>query len=116
MFLQLNRVPCGICTLPQGPGGCAEFLNCTSAGEGGCHFFVTDANDVQMLKELNDKADEERRLHQESITAGRVVQAQKRETLACRTEELRDEAMRRASKEILTSLRRTRNEIDEEGL
>jgi hypothetical protein len=26
IFLQHNRVPSGICTSPQGPGGCAELL------------------------------------------------------------------------------------------
>lgn len=116
LFLQQNRVPCGICVLPDGPSGCAEFLNCTSAGEGGCHSFVVDVDDAQMLHELNNKANEERRLHQESDSAGKVVQAQKRATLARRTEDLRDEALRRASKETLVTLRRIQSEIEEEGL
>jgi hypothetical protein len=115
IFLQQNRVPTGICISPQGPGGCAEFLNCTSAGEGGCHYFVVDISDAQMLHELNKRADDERQLHQESASAGRLVQAQKRETLARRTEDLRDEAMRRTSEETLIKLRRVQNEI-EEGL
>jgi hypothetical protein len=116
IFLQHNRVPCGICTLPQGPGGCTEFLNCTTAGEGGCHFFVIDVSDPQILYELNNKAEEERRLHGESASAGRVVQAQKRAALACRAEGLRDEAMRRASKETLIELHRLQSKIEEEGL
>jgi hypothetical protein len=116
MFLQLNRVPCGVCILSQGPGGCADFLNCTSAGEGGCCHFVTDVSDEQMLHELNIKVDEEQRLHRESASAGRVVQAHKRGTLARRTEDLRNEAMRLATEETLTKLRRLQNEIAETGL
>lgn len=115
-FIQRNRVPCGICTWPQGPGGCAEFLNCTSAEEGGCHYFVVDVSDVQMLNELNEKADDDRQLHLASASAGRVVQAQRRKTLASRTEDLRNEAMRRASEVTLAKLRIIRNKIDEEGL
>lgn len=116
LFIQQNRVPCGICVSPNGPSGCAEFLNCTSAGEGGCHSFVVDVSDARMLHELNNKADGERRLHQDSTSAGRVVQAQKRATQARRTEDLRDEALRRASKETLAALRRIQSEIEEEGL
>jgi hypothetical protein len=116
VFLQQNRVPPGICILPQGPGGCAEFLNCTSAREGGCDYFVVDVSDEQMLHELNKQADEERRLQQESVAAGRIVQAQKRATLALRTEDLRDEAMRRASEATLADLRRLQSEVEGEGL
>lgn len=116
LFLQQNRVPCGICILPQGPSGCAEFLNCTSAGEGGCHYFVIDTSDARMLHELNNLTGEERRLHRESVAAGRMVQAQKRATLASRTEGLRDEAMRRVSKETLAELRQIQKDIEEEGL
>lgn len=116
MFLRSNRVPGGKCMWPQGPGGCAEYLNCTSAGEGGCHSFFSDVDDVQMLKELNDKADEERRLYEESDSAGRTVQAQKRAILARRTEDLRDESMRRSSEETLLKLRRMQSEIEEQGL
>lgn len=115
-FLQQNRVPPGICSLPQGPGGCADFLNCTSAGEGGCHYFVVDVSDPQMLHELDKQANEDRRLLQESVAAGRVVQAQKRATLARRTEDLRDEAMRRASEVTLADLRRLQSEVEGEGL
>lgn len=116
LFIQLNRVPKGICVKPQGPRGCAEFMNCTSAGEGGCQFFVIDVDDAQMLLELNNKADKERRLHHESDSSGRAVQAQKRGTLARRTEALRDEAMRQASEKTLAELRRLQNEIGEQGL
>jgi hypothetical protein len=116
LFIQQNRVPCGVCVLPHGPGGCVEFLNCTSASEGGCNFFVVDVSDSQMLYELNKKADDERRLQQESASGGRMVQAQKRAELARRTEELRDEAMRRSSEGTLAELRRLENEIQEGGL
>jgi hypothetical protein len=115
-FVRLNRVPGGVCVSPQGPGGCAEFLNCTSAAEGGCHCFAVDVDDVQMLHELNGKAAEDRRMQQESAAAGRLVQSQKRETQARRTEDLRDEALRRASEQKLNELRKFRREIEEKGL
>lgn len=115
-FVRRNRVPQGICASPHGPAGCAEFLNCTSAAEGGCHCFMVDVDDPRMLQALNDKAGEERRLQQESASAGKVVQAQKRDTQARRTEELRDEAMRRASDETLAKLRRWQTEVEEKGL
>lgn len=115
-FVRRNRVPQGICASPHGPTGCSEFLNCTSAAEGGCHCFMTDVDDPQMLQALNGQAAEERRLQQESISAGKVVQAQKRDTQARRTEEFRDEAMRRASEEALAALRRMQTEVEEKGL
>src|SRR5437764_8635483 len=31
-----RSVPGGICSWPQGPEGCLEYMNCTCAGEGGC--------------------------------------------------------------------------------
>ena len=115
-FVQLNRVPKGICGSPHGPAGCTEFLNCTSAAEGGCPCFMTDVDDPQMLRELNDQAAEERRLQQESASAGKVVQAQKLDTQARRTEEMRDEAMGRASEETLAKLRGWLTEVEEKGL
>jgi hypothetical protein len=116
LFVQMNRVPGGICSLPQGPEGCLEFMNCTCAGEGGCSFFMTDVTDEQMLLELDGMARDERRHQQESIAAGRLVQAEKREVRARRTEELRDEALRIASREIIEWLHEKRREIDEKGL
>lgn len=116
LFMQRNRVPCGICISPLGPGGCAEYLNCTSAAEGGCQSFVVDVGDIRMLDELNSRAREERRLEGESAAAGRAVQARKRGVMARRTEELRDEAMRRATKETLDGLRALQNEVEEKGL
>lgn len=116
LFLQPNLVPGGICVLPQGPPGCAEFLNCTSAGEGGCHSFITDIGDARMLRELNERTNEERRLHGESVSAGRKVQANKREVVARRTEALRDEAMRRSTKEVLLELKAMEGEVKRNGL
>jgi hypothetical protein len=116
LFVRQNRVPCGVCVLPQGPGGCAEFLNCTSAGKGGCHFFVVDVGNPQMLHELRVKASEERRQQLESASSGRLVQAQKRAVTAGRTEDLRDEAIRRATQETLDDLREIQKTIDEGGL
>lgn len=113
MFLQLNRVPCGLCVLPQGPGGCPEFLNCTGAAEGGCSCFIVDSGDVAMLSELDAKARAARRRQLESAAAGRLVQAGKRDEQARRTEELRDEALRRACAETIAELRRLQSEIDE---
>lgn len=115
-FVQINRVPEGICASPYGPAGCSEFLKCTCAAERGCQFFAVDVDDAWMLQALNDKAAEGRRLQQESASAGKVVQAQKRDTQARRTEELRDEAIRRASAETLATLRRLQTEVEEKGL
>jgi hypothetical protein len=115
-FVQRNRVPQGICASPHGPAGCSEFLNCTSAAEGGCYCFTVDVDDPRMLQALKDKAAEERRLQQESASAGKVVQSQKRDTQARRTEVLRDEALRRASQETLAKLRGWQNEVEEKGL
>jgi hypothetical protein len=114
LFLQLNRVPCGLCALPQGPGGCPEYLNCTGAAEGGCSCFLIDSEDAGMLSELNAKASTERHLQLESLAAGRTVQAGKHEVQALRAETLLDEAMRRASAEMVAELRRFQDEKDEE--
>ncbi len=116
LFLQLNRVPCGFCVLPKGPGGCTEFLNCTGAEEGGCPCFVVDSEDARMLSELDRKASTERRWQLESATAGHIVQAGKHEVQARRAEELRDEAMRLASTETVAELCRLQDEIDEEDM
>ena len=116
LFLQLNRVPCGLCVLPKGPGGCTEFLNCTGAEEGGCPCFVVDSDDARMLSELDRKASTERRRQLESATAGRTVQAGKHEVQARRAEALRDEALRRASAEMVAELRRLQDEMDEEDM
>jgi hypothetical protein len=116
LFLQLNRVPCGYCVLPKGPGGCPKFLNCTGAEEGGCPCFVIDCDDARMLSELDAKARAERRRQLESAAAGRTVQAGKREVQARRAEGLRDEVLRRASAEMLAEVRRLQDEIAEEDL
>lgn len=116
LFVQQNRVPCGVCVLPQGPGGCAEYMNCTSAVEGGCNFFVIDVSDPQMLHELRLKASEEWGQQQESASLGRLVQAQKRAITAGRTEDLCDEAIRRATQETLAGLREIQKTIGEGGL
>lgn len=116
LFMQMNRVPGGICGLPQGPEGCLEYMNCTCAGEGGCSLFMTDVTDEQMLLELDGMAREQRRLQEESAAAGRVVQAEKREVRAGRTEALRDEALRRASREMVERLTERRREIELKGV
>jgi hypothetical protein len=116
LFLQLNRVPCGLCVLPKGPGGCPEFINCTGAEEGGCPCFVVDSDDVWMLSELDGKASTERRRQLESAKAGRTVQAGKHEVQARRAEELRDEALRRANPETVVELRRLQDEIAAEDM
>lgn len=113
LFLQLNRVKCGFCVLPKGPGGCPEFLNCTGAAEGGCPCLIVDCDDPRILAELDGKASSERQLQIESATAGRTVQAGKHEVQARRAEGLRDEALRRASVEMVAELRRLQAEIDE---
>jgi hypothetical protein len=113
-FYRLNRVPKGLCIQPQGPAGCAEFMNCTTATEGGCHCFVVDADDELMLLELDVAADDDRRLERVNSDAGRKVAAGRYEVLARRTEELRDEAMRHASEETLKKLRRIKEQMESE--
>jgi hypothetical protein len=122
-FFRLNRVPEGICTHPEGPTGCTEFMNCTTAAEGGCHCFVVDADDELMLLEMDVAAAEDRRLESAASDAGRTVEAGRHGVLARRTEDLRDEAMRRASRETLEKLHelkeqmegKTREDEDDEG-
>lgn len=115
-FVQLNRVPCGFCVMPQGPAACPEFLNCTECDEGGCKWFVTDADDEVMLAEIDDRAGGHRKLQQESAARGRSVQAGKSEVLARRTEQLRDEALRTASREMRERLVERRRRLEKDGL
>lgn len=103
-FIQANRVPCGLCSFPQGPEGCPEFLHCTEATDKGCAWFLTDPNDVHMQKELQQRASEHRQKQQESMVAGRMVQAHKYSVMAERTERLREEALHKASDEVRQAL------------
>jgi hypothetical protein len=99
LFLQANRVACGYCTLPRGPEGCSEYMNCTESAEGGCDWFVTDPNDPQTLAEISRRAADHRRRQQESSAAGRTVQAEKYGALAGRTERLLEEVLSHSSQE-----------------
>src|SRR5258708_37522030 len=83
-LLQLNRVPCGYCALPEGPQGCTEYMNCTEALEGGCQWFLTDPEDEQMLIHITKRARTHQQQAEESRAAGRTVRAVKYETLARR--------------------------------
>lgn len=103
-FIQANRVSCGLCAFPQGPEGCPEFMHCAEATDEGCAWFLTDPNDVQMQKELHERACGHRAKQQESIAAGRTVQAHKYGVMAERTERLRDEALQKASEEVRLAL------------
>jgi hypothetical protein len=103
-FVQANRVSCGLCAFPQGPAGCPEFLHCTETTDEGCAWFLTDPNDIQMQRELHERAGEHRTKQQESAAAGRTVQAHKYGVMAERTEHLRDEALQKASDEVRQAL------------
>lgn len=116
LFVQASRVPCGFCVLPQGPSACAEYMNCTAASEGGCHSFVTDASDRQMMEELGAKARRYRRRQEESLKAGRRIQSEKLDVLARRTEQLHGEALSRASTRMVEELNRAAVEQEENGL
>ncbi|HLZ56516.1 MAG TPA: hypothetical protein VKR06_06165 [Ktedonosporobacter sp.] len=113
-FLQANRVSCGLCAFPQGPAGCPEFLHCTEATDEGCAWFLTDPNDVQMQRELQERANEHRAKQQESRAAGRTVQAHKYGVMAERTECLRDEALQKASDEVRQALLGELNTYEEQ--
>jgi len=114
-FVQANRVPCGLCALPQGPAGCHEFMNCTEATDEGCVWFLTDPNDVEMQTELQQRASRHRAKQQESAEAGRTVQAHKYAVMAERTERLRDEALHKASDEVRHALLYELNTAEEES-
>lgn len=103
-FVHPNRVPCGLCALPQGPAGCQDYMNCTETTDEGCVWFLTDPNDIQMQKELQGRANEHRAKQRESEAVGRTVQAQKYGVMAERTERLRNEALQKASEETRRAL------------
>ena len=83
-FLQFNRVPCGYCTLPQGPEGCLEYLNCLEATDEGCSWFVTDPENEELVGEIEERVVQHQRASQEGALMGREVQAQKYAILAQR--------------------------------
>lgn len=93
LFIQFNRVPCGYCTLPQGPAACPEYMNCTEAEDGGCRYFITDPSNPRMVDELNDRACGHRHRQQESLAKGQTVKAGRYEVLASRTESLKERAL-----------------------
>jgi uncharacterized membrane protein len=103
-FVQANRVSCGMCALPQGPAGCQDYMNCTETNDDGCVWFLTDPNNVEMQTELQERANEHRAKQQESMAAGRTVQAQKYGIMAERTERLRNESLQKASEETRRAL------------
>jgi hypothetical protein len=103
-FVQTNRVPCGLCALPQGPSGCREFMHCTEVADEGCTWFLTDPNDVQMQSELQERAKEHRAKQRESEAAGKTIQAHKYSVMAERTERLHSESLQKASGEVRRAL------------
>jgi hypothetical protein len=113
-FVQANRVSCGLCAFPQGPEGCPEFMHCTEATDEGCAWFLTDPNDRHMQSELAQRAKEHREKSLESAAAGRTVQAHRYAVMAERTEQLRDEALQKASDEIRQALLDELNSFEEE--
>jgi hypothetical protein len=88
LFIQLNRTACGYCISPTGVSGCAHYMNCTEALEGGCNCFVTDSADEKLMSNLQERARRHRARQQERLLRGRVVQAEKHGVCAERTEDL----------------------------
>lgn len=122
-FMQFNRVPCGYCALPQGPGACDEYMNCTNAEEGGCRWFLTDPKDAGMLIQITQTVRKHRQQEQESIKAGREVQAEKYHALASRSASLEKEALSHCdidalpncSQDVKERLKARKFEIEEEA-
>ena len=112
-FLQFNRVPCGYCTLPQGPQGCQEYMNCLEAEDNGCRWFVTDPENEQMLIQITQRAQAHRKQAEQSRTSGRTVQAEKYEILAQRAEALEGETLRHASQDLRARLAARKREVEE---
>lgn len=79
-------------------------MHCTETTEEGCAWFLTDPNDMQMQRELHERASEHRAKQQESRASGRTVQAHKYGVMAERTERLRDESLQKASDEVRQAL------------
>jgi len=112
-FLQFNRVPCGYCTLPQGPQGCEEYMNCLEVEDSGCRWFVTDPGNEQMLIHITQRAHAHRKQAEKSRASGHTVQAGKYEVLAQRAEALEGEALRQASQDVRARLAVRKREIEE---
>lgn len=89
-------------------------MHCTEATDEGCAWFLTDPNDVQMQKELQERASIHRAKQQESASAGRTVQAHKYGVMAERTERLRNVALQKASEEVRRALLGELNTYEEE--
>jgi|GEM_PF-1665899 len=123
-FMQFNRVPCGYCSLPQGPAACDDYLNCTTAEDGGCRWFLTDPGNAGMLIQITQTAHRYRQQEQESATAGHVVQAGKYAVLAHRAETVEQEALSHCdidalpdcNQDIKERLKARRREIKEEDV
>jgi len=123
-FMQFNYVGCGLCALPQGPAACTDYLNCTTAEDGGCRWFLTDPQNPGMLIQITQTARKHRQQEQESTAAGHVVQAGKYAVLARRAEIMEKEVLSRCdidalqdySQDLKESLKARRREIEEKGL
>ena len=119
--MQFNRVPCGYCALPQGPGACEQYMNCTTAEDGGCQWFFTDPANAGMLIQITQTARKYRQQERESTKAGHEVQAEKYNVLALRSESLEKEALSRcdiealpnSSQDIKERLKARKREIEE---
>jgi hypothetical protein len=114
-FLQFSRVPCGYCTLPQGPEGCREYMHCLEATDEGCQWFVTDPLDEQLLMEIQDRASFQKQRNQNSLQAGRTIQAQKYEVLTRRAEGMEDEVLRRSSQELRERMIARKQELERDS-
>ncbi|HZU70499.1 MAG TPA: hypothetical protein VFA09_24720 [Ktedonobacteraceae bacterium] len=100
-FMQPNRVSCGYCWLPQGPAACDDYLNCTTAEDGGCRWFATDPQNAEMLIQITKTVRAHQQQEQESIRSGHEVQAEQHGILSRRAEALEIEALSRCDLEAL---------------
>lgn len=114
-FFQFNRVPCGYCTLPQGPEGCMEYMNCLEATDEGCQWFVTDPENEKFLIEIQDRVSSHKLAQKHGLEAGHLVQARRYEVFTRRAEGLEEDVLRRSSQELRERLKARRQELERDS-
>lgn len=113
-FIQVCRVPCGYCSLPQGPGSCSEYLNCLESSEDGCLWFFTDPTDEQLVMEIEQRVSTHELQYQESLASGHKVKASKIEILLNRAKQIQDTVLERTTPIILDRLKARQQKIRDE--
>jgi len=112
-FFQTHRVFGGLCALPEGPGGCAEYLNCAEAHDDGCAWFACNPDDEDMLLELALRVRGLRTQAEESTARGKTVQAEKYEVMAERAERVQQRVLQQTSQHIRERLQQRLNQLEE---